>query len=66
MPTDENETVYQIAVPRSVWFQIDKLAAQIQEPSVIYDGNLLTMAQVVIEDNKRRATLIRNLVPDLP
>ena len=53
----------QISRPASDWAQIDMLAAQIEMPSIAYDSDALKMAQAVIEDNRRRAALIRKIVP---
>lgn len=54
----------QITTTVSVWSQLDILAAQIESPSTQYDSDPLKMAQAVIEDNRKRAALIRKLVPE--
>lgn len=59
----DNEPL-QISQPVSVWTQIDILAAQVETPSTAYDLDPLKMAQAVIEDSRKRATLIRKLVPE--
>ncbi len=53
----------QVLAPVSTWRQIDLLASQIEHPVVAFNADPAVMAQEVIVDTKKRASLLRQLIP---